>query len=90
MALLASLCVEVVEYWNDLAVYFGTHRPNVTSEGDHTRGTSLRRCNDASAFCCFATNFGFTLVFLHVLHVCFSFFSTTVASDYQFVFMWGV
>ena len=32
VALLASLCAEIVEYWNDLAVYFGTHRPNVTSE----------------------------------------------------------
>ena len=21
-----------MEYWNDLALYFGTHRPNVTSE----------------------------------------------------------
>ena len=32
VALLASLCAEIVEYWNDLAVNFGTHRPNVTSE----------------------------------------------------------
>ena len=29
---LAALWAEVVEYWNDLAVYFGTHRPHVTSE----------------------------------------------------------
>ena len=32
VTVLASLCAEIVEYWNDLAVYFGTHRPNVTSE----------------------------------------------------------
>ena len=32
VASLASLCSEVVEYWNDIAVYFGTHRPHVTSE----------------------------------------------------------
>ena len=32
VVVLASLCTEVVEHWNDLAVYFGTHRPNVTSE----------------------------------------------------------
>ena len=32
MGLLASVCLEVVDYWNDLAVYFGTHRPGVTSE----------------------------------------------------------
>ena len=29
---LAKTCVEVVEYWNDLALYFGTNRPNITSE----------------------------------------------------------
>ena len=29
---LAAFCAEVVEYWNDLAVHFGTHRPRVTSE----------------------------------------------------------
>ena len=32
MVSLAALCAEVVEYWNDLADYFGTHRPHVTSE----------------------------------------------------------
>ena len=32
MGLLASVCSEVVEHWNDLAVYFDTHRPGVTSE----------------------------------------------------------
>ena len=32
VALLGSLFAEVVDYWNDLAVYFGTRRPNVTSE----------------------------------------------------------
>ena len=32
VASLASLCAEVVEYWNDLAVNFGSHLPNVTSE----------------------------------------------------------
>ena len=32
VAQLAKVCTEVVEYWNDLALYFGTHRPNVTSE----------------------------------------------------------
>ena len=32
VALLAPLCAAIVEYWNDLAVYYGTHRPNVTSE----------------------------------------------------------
>ena len=29
---LAKVCAEIVDYWNDLALYFGTHRPNVTSE----------------------------------------------------------
>ena len=32
MGLLASVCSEVVDYWNNLAVFFGTHRPGVTSE----------------------------------------------------------
>ena len=32
MAQLALVCAEVVDYWNDLALYFGTHRPGVTSE----------------------------------------------------------
>ena len=32
MSLLASVCSEVVDSWNDLAVHFGTHRPGVTSE----------------------------------------------------------
>ena len=31
-ALLASLCAEIVEYWNDLAVYFGTYRTKLMSE----------------------------------------------------------
>ena len=32
MSQLAHVCAEVVDYWNDLALYFGTHRPGVTSE----------------------------------------------------------
>ena len=32
MVTMAALCVEVVEYWNDLGAYFGTHRPHATSE----------------------------------------------------------
>ena len=32
VASLASLCAGVVEYWKDLAVFFGTHRGHVTSE----------------------------------------------------------
>ena len=32
MSQLALVCAEVVDYWNDLALYFGTHRPGVTSE----------------------------------------------------------
>ena len=32
MSQLALVCAEVVDYWNDLALYFGTHRPCVTSE----------------------------------------------------------
>ena len=32
MSQLALICAEVVDYWNDLALYFGTHRPGVTSE----------------------------------------------------------
>ena len=32
MSQLALVCAEVVNYWNDLALYFGTHRPGVTSE----------------------------------------------------------
>ena len=29
---MAKTCAEVVEYWNDLALYFGRNRPNITSE----------------------------------------------------------